>query len=381
VKVLNGDAAGAVVVAVVVVDTPDADTGVVVGAVVGVKLNGFGLVAAAGNVNGFRVGTAAGAGTGAGAGAGVDAGAGVGLKVNAPAGVDVWGAGHVVAVVVAALANGLGPGAGVDTSGVVVTPGQLVGRAAMSLLLLLVVVAVWARRRSCSADDPRCSAMASTWWMVPCAAGPLLMRSVTLDGRNCGAALGRDAAAPAMHWPDLCADEPHLAHTCLWRHRTPKRHRPLFQCEHAFSTPEIAGGAVVGVCVVSRVVNDDACAFSVEFHGFEACPAADTPCVGLLGLPNPPNGDAGAAPDCPGSLVVVDACTPPNGRAVAAVPNDPKGLTFAVAPKGLVGAPPNTIVSRMDAIRGVGACCCVPRGERMKRYYSLEKGHVALKHI
>ena len=78
-KVLKGDAAGAVVVAVVVVDTPDADTGVVVGAVVGVKLNGFELVAAAGNVNGFRVGTAAGAG----------AGVGVGLKVNAPAGVDV----------------------------------------------------------------------------------------------------------------------------------------------------------------------------------------------------------------------------------------------------------------------------------------------------
>ena len=385
-KVLNGDAAGAVVVAVVVVDTPDADTGVVVGAVVGVKLNGFELVAAAGNVNGFRVGTAAGAGAGAGAGmvglkvnapAGVDAG--VGLKVNAPAGVDVWGAGHVVAVVVAALANGLGPGAGVDTSGVVVTPGQLVGRAAMSLLLVLVVVAVlvvavWARRRSCSADDPRCSAMASTWWMVPCAGGPLLMRSVTLDGRNCGAAFERDAAAPAMHWPDLCADDPHLAHTCLWRQRTPKRHRPLFQCEHAFSTrctPEIALAAVVGVCVVSRVVNDDACAFSVEFHGLEACPAADTPCVGLLGLPNPPNGDAGDAPDCPGSLVVVDACTPPNGRAVAAVPNDPKGLTFAVAPKGLVGAPPNTIVSRMDAIRGVGACCCVPRVEMMKRFISL----------
>ena len=90
-KVLNGDAAGAVVVAVVVVDTPDADTGVVVGAVVGVKLNGFGLVAAAGNVNGFRVGTAAGAGAGTGAGAG----AGVGLKVNAPVDVDVWGAGHV----------------------------------------------------------------------------------------------------------------------------------------------------------------------------------------------------------------------------------------------------------------------------------------------
>jgi hypothetical protein len=146
VKVLNGDAAGAVVVAVVVVDTPDADTGVVVGAVVGVKLNGFGLVAAAGNVNGFRVGTAAGAGAGTGAGAG----AGVGLKVNAPVDVDVWGAGHVVAVVVAALANGLGPGAGVDTSGLVVTPGQLVGLAAMSSLLLLlvvvvaVVVAVWA---------------------------------------------------------------------------------------------------------------------------------------------------------------------------------------------------------------------------------------------
>ena len=76
-KVLNGDAAGAVVVAVIVVDTPDADTG----AVVGVKLNGFELVAAAGNVNGFRVGTAAGAGAGA--------GVGVGLKVNAPAGVDV----------------------------------------------------------------------------------------------------------------------------------------------------------------------------------------------------------------------------------------------------------------------------------------------------
>ena len=82
-KVLNGDAAGAVVVAVIVVDTPDADTGVVVG----VKLNGFELVAAAGNVNGFRVGTAAGAGPGASAGAG--AGVGVGLKVNAPAGVDV----------------------------------------------------------------------------------------------------------------------------------------------------------------------------------------------------------------------------------------------------------------------------------------------------
>lgn len=76
-KVLNGDAAGAVVVAVIVVDTPDADTG----AVVGVKLNGFELVAAAGNVNGFRVGTAAGGGAGA--------GVGVGLKVNAPAGVDV----------------------------------------------------------------------------------------------------------------------------------------------------------------------------------------------------------------------------------------------------------------------------------------------------
>ena len=284
-----------------------------------------------------------------------------------------------MAVVVAALANGLGPGAGVDTSGLVVTPGQLVGRAAILLLLLLlvVVVVVWARRRSCSADDPRCSAMASTCWMVPCVAGPLLMRSVTLDGRNSGAALGRDAAAPAMHWPDLCADDPHLAHTCLWRHRTPKRHRPLFQCVHAFSTrctPEIAGAAVVGVCVVSRVVNDDACAFSVEFHGLEACPAADTPCVGLLGLPNPPNGDAGAAPDCPGSLVVVvDACTPPNGRAVAAVPNDPKGLAFAVAPNGLVGAPPNTIVSRMDAIRGVGACCCVPRVGMMERYYSLWK--------
>ena len=87
------------------------------------------------------------------------------------------------------------------------------------------------------------------------------------------------------------------------------------------------------------------------------------------------SGDAGAAPDCPGSLVVVvvDACTPPNGRAVAAVPNDPKGLTFAVAPNGLVGAPPNTIVSRMDAIRGVGACCCVPRVGMMERYYSLWK--------
>ena len=78
-KVLNGDAAGAVVVAVIVVDTPDADTG----AVVGVKLNGFELVAAAGNVNGFRVGTAAGAGAVAGAGVGV------GLKVNAPVDMDV----------------------------------------------------------------------------------------------------------------------------------------------------------------------------------------------------------------------------------------------------------------------------------------------------
>ena len=47
-----------------------------------------------------------------------------------------------MAVVVAALANGLGPGAGVDTSGLVVTPGQLVGRAAILLLLLLVVVVV-----------------------------------------------------------------------------------------------------------------------------------------------------------------------------------------------------------------------------------------------
>ena len=57
-----------------------------------------------------------------------------------PPGVDGWGAGHGEDVFVAALPKGLGPGVGVDTSGVVVVPGQLVGVEPNVLVLVLVLV-------------------------------------------------------------------------------------------------------------------------------------------------------------------------------------------------------------------------------------------------
>ena len=57
-----------------------------------------------------------------------------------PPGVDGWGAGHGEDVFVAALPKGLGPGVGVDTSGVVVVPGQLVGVEPNGLVLVLVLV-------------------------------------------------------------------------------------------------------------------------------------------------------------------------------------------------------------------------------------------------
>ena len=55
-----------------------------------------------------------------------------------PPGVDGWGAGHGEDVFVAALPKGLGPGVGVDTSGVVVVPGQLVGVEPNVLVLVLL---------------------------------------------------------------------------------------------------------------------------------------------------------------------------------------------------------------------------------------------------
>ena len=57
-----------------------------------------------------------------------------------PPGVDGWGAGHGEDVFVAALPKGLGPGVGVDTSGVVVVPGQLVGVEPNVLVLVLVLL-------------------------------------------------------------------------------------------------------------------------------------------------------------------------------------------------------------------------------------------------
>jgi len=60
--------------------------------------------------------------------------------VKLPPGVDGWGAGHGEDVFVAALPKGLGPGVGVDTSGVVVVPGQLVGVEPNVLVLVLVLV-------------------------------------------------------------------------------------------------------------------------------------------------------------------------------------------------------------------------------------------------
>ena len=170
--------------------------------------------------------------------------------------------------------------------------------------------------------------------MVPCVMDPLLFRSTILDGRYSAVELGPVAAPAEVHWRAVCADDPHFEHTCLWRQRVPKRHLPSFQCEHAFST------SCVVVCVVP---NDDAAGFDVEFHIPGACMEPDTPGEELMGRPNAPNDDAGAAPVCPGNPPVGDACTPPNGTEVAAAPNDPepKGLAFAVAPNA--DAPPNAI--------------------------------------
>tara|TARA_B100000405_G_scaffold50132_1_gene33128 strand:- start:4785 stop:5171 length:387 start_codon:yes stop_codon:yes gene_type:complete len=60
------------------------------------------------------------------------------LKAKLPPGVDGWGAGHGEDVLVAALPKGLGPGGGVDASGVVVVPGQLVGVEPNVLVLVLL---------------------------------------------------------------------------------------------------------------------------------------------------------------------------------------------------------------------------------------------------
>ena len=60
------------------------------------------------------------------------------MKAKLPPGVDGWGAGHGEDVLVAALPKGLGPGGGVDASGVVVVPGQLVGVEPNVLVLLLL---------------------------------------------------------------------------------------------------------------------------------------------------------------------------------------------------------------------------------------------------
>merc|ERR1719218_563523 len=91
-----------------------ADVGEVAAEVVGVKLNGFAPVA----------------------GAPVCA---WGLKAKLPPGVDGWGAGHGEDAFVAGVGpKGLGPGVGVDTSGVVVVPGQLVGVEPNVLVLVLL---------------------------------------------------------------------------------------------------------------------------------------------------------------------------------------------------------------------------------------------------
>ena len=56
-----------------------------------------------------------------------------------PPGVDGWGAGHGEDAFVAGVGpKGLGPGVGVDTSGVVVVPGQLVGVEPNVLVLVLL---------------------------------------------------------------------------------------------------------------------------------------------------------------------------------------------------------------------------------------------------
>ncbi len=60
------------------------------------------------------------------------------MKAKLPPGVDGWGAGHGEDVLVAALPKGLGPGGGVDASGVVVVPGQLVGVEPNVLVLVLL---------------------------------------------------------------------------------------------------------------------------------------------------------------------------------------------------------------------------------------------------
>ena len=60
------------------------------------------------------------------------------MKAKLPPGVDGWGAGHGEDVLVAALPKGLGPGVGVDASGVVVVPGQLVGVEPNVLVLVLL---------------------------------------------------------------------------------------------------------------------------------------------------------------------------------------------------------------------------------------------------
>lgn len=57
-----------------------------------------------------------------------------------PPGVDGWGAGHGEDVFVAVPPKGLGPGVGVDTSGVVVVPGQLVGVEPNVLVLVLLLL-------------------------------------------------------------------------------------------------------------------------------------------------------------------------------------------------------------------------------------------------
>ena len=62
------------------------------------------------------------------------------MKAKLPPGVDGWGAGHGEDVLVAALPKGLGPGGGVDASGVVVVPGQLVGVEPNVLVLVLVLL-------------------------------------------------------------------------------------------------------------------------------------------------------------------------------------------------------------------------------------------------
>ena len=61
------------------------------------------------------------------------------MKAKLPPGVDGWGAGHGEDAFVAGVGpKGLGPGVGVDTSGVVVVPGQLVGVEPNVLVLVLL---------------------------------------------------------------------------------------------------------------------------------------------------------------------------------------------------------------------------------------------------